>query len=160
MSLSTVESPLALYSSKTGVGISSYSFMICFLGKEYRRGLELSQRSFSLLDYHIQLIFMMFQTCCIWFKSRKSPGHSNTDVTLIKENVKNVFCGFRINTKNIAVHSIDMNMYINFFRILYWHVNFYNLNPIEEVCNVKKRRCESLPNINSAHYGILCRTNK
>ena len=48
MSLSTVESHLALYSSKTGVGISSYSFMICFLGKEYHRGLELSQRSFSL----------------------------------------------------------------------------------------------------------------
>ena len=60
MSFSTVESPLALYSAKTWVGISSYSFVISFLGTECQMGLELSQRSFLLLGNRTQLIVMIF----------------------------------------------------------------------------------------------------
>ena len=71
MSESTVESPLALYSAKTWVGVLSYCFMICFLGTECHRWLEHSQ------------LFMIFQSSCTGLKSRESPRHSKTDVSLI-----------------------------------------------------------------------------
>ena len=74
------------------------------------------------------LIFMIFKSSCLGIKSRKSPGHSNTDVPLISM--------IGMNTKNIA-----LNKY--YFDILYWHVNFHDLIAIEEVWN---RRCESLSN--------------
>ena len=53
-------------------------------------------------------------------------------------NVNNVLCGLRINTKNFALHKY-------YFDILYWHVHCPDLNTIEEVWNITKRRCESLP---------------
>ena len=95
------ESPPALDSATTRDGISSYSFMICSFGTEYHRALELSQISFLLLGYLSQLIFMASQTSCVEFKSRESPRHSKTDVSLI---TRIFFCTLRINTKNITLY--------------------------------------------------------
>ena len=45
-------------------------------------------------------------------------------------------------------------IYTNSFRIIYWHVNFHDLNPKEMVWNVIKRsHCLT---INLAHYSIQC----
>ena len=48
-----------------------------------------------------------------------------------------------MNTKNIAMYSC---INTTSFDILYWHVNFHDLNPIEEVLNITKRRYVSLLN--------------
>ena len=48
-----------------------------------------------------------------------------------------------MNTKNIALYSCIILLV---FDILYWHVNFHDLNPIEEVLNITKRRYVSLLN--------------
>ena len=48
-----------------------------------------------------------------------------------------------MNTKNIALYSL---LILLVFGILYWHVNFHDLNPIEEVLNITKRRYVSLLN--------------
>ena len=85
-----MESPLASNSTNTRVGMSTYSFMICF-----HIGLDLSQISF-LLTAHLHDISNLL---CIGFKSKESPGHSKTDVSLLY-----VFCGFRVNTKNTTLH--------------------------------------------------------
>ena len=130
-----MESPLALNSVSTRVGIFLYSFMI-FLGTEYQMRLEFSQRSFFLLvGYLSQLIFMIFQTSRIGFNSRESPGHSKTDVPLIS---RMYFANLGLIQRTLP----SINTYS--FRILYWHVNCHDLNLIEEVWNIMKS-CESLP---------------
>ena len=48
-----------------------------------------------------------------------------------------------MNTKNIALYSCIILLV---FDILYWHVSFHDLNPIEEVLNITKRRYVSLLN--------------
>ena len=83
---------MALYSAKTWVCISSYNLWFGFSAQ-----LGLSLRGF----YCSQLIFVIFQSSCIVFKSRESSGHSQTDIPLMS--IK-VFCEFRINSKNIVLH--------------------------------------------------------
>ena len=48
-----------------------------------------------------------------------------------------------MNTKNIALYSCIILLVLD---ILYWHVNFHDLNPLEEVLNITKRRYVSLLN--------------
>ena len=48
-----------------------------------------------------------------------------------------------MNTKNIALYSCIILLV---FDILYWHVNFHDLNPMKEVLNITKRRYVSLLN--------------
>ena len=81
MTESTVVSPLALYTAKKWFGISPYNLMICFLHTEYQRGI--SERGVLLQGYLSQLLFKIFPTSSIGFKSRESPGHSKTGIILI-----------------------------------------------------------------------------
>ena len=73
---------------------------------------------------------MILKSSCLGIKSRKSPGHSKTDVPLTSK--------IGMNTKNIALHKY-------YFDILYWHVTFHDLIAVEEVSNISKR-CESFSN--------------
>ena len=98
-----------------------------------RGALELSQRSFPMLGYHPQLVYMAFQTCCIGFKSKESLGHSNTDVPLISQMC---FVVLELIQRTLLAYSIT-----NSFRIIYWHVK-----PYRRGLEYHKRRCESLPN--------------
>ena len=66
---------------------------------------------------------MIVQSSCIGFKSRETQGHFKDRHS---SNINNVFCGFMINTKNVALHEYY------FFRILYWFVNFHYLNTVPE----------------------------
>ena len=54
-------------------------------------------------------------------KSRKSPAHSKTDIPLIS-----IMCLW-------IKDEYKEHCLAYFFDILYWHVNFHDLNAIEEV---------------------------
>ena len=67
---------------------------------------------------------MIFQTSCIVFKSRESQGHSKSDVPLIS----------RMSFVDLGSMQRKLScINTNYFRIIYWHVNFLDLNHIEEV---------------------------
>ena len=63
---------------------------------------------------------MIFKSSCIGLKSKGSPGHSKTDIPLMSI-IMIVLCGFRTHSKNIVLHKYH-------FGILYWHVQFHDLN--------------------------------
>ena len=65
-------------------------------------------------------------------------------------NFKGVFCGFRIITKNFALHEYK------FVSQSYWHFNFPDLNLIEEVWNIMKEDVSRCLQIYLAHYGRVC----
>ena len=68
-----------------------------------------------MLGDHTQLIYT-FQTSCIGFKSRKSLGHSNTDVSLIS---KMCFAVLELIQRTLPC------IYTYSFRIFHWHVKPY-----------------------------------
>ena len=70
---------------------------------------------------------MIFKTSSIWFKSRESPGHSKTDGPLIS---RMCFADLGLIRRKLPCINTES------FRILYWHVNFHDLNTIEEVLNM------------------------
>ena len=121
---------MALYSAKTWVDISSYCSWFVFRHR-IPQGTGTFTEKLVYLGYLSLLMFMIFKFSCLGIKSRKSPGHSKTDVPLISI--------IGMNTKNICLHKYH-------FDILYWHVNFRDLIAIEEVWNITKRRFESLSN--------------
>ena len=91
---------------------------------------------------------MIFQTSSIGFKSKESPGHSKTGVLLISR--------IRFADLELLQRSLPcIYTCTNSFHILDWSGSFSDLNPVEEVWNIMKRRCESLPNNKFAHYGII-----
>ena len=138
MSLSPVESLLALNSSNTRIEISLCNFMICFLDTEYHRGLELLHRSFFFflvrpsLTAHLHDISNLLYTIYV-----KGITWTFKDVPLISR-----ICLADIGLIQRTFPCINATS----FRILYWHDNFHDLNLIEEVWNIIKRRCEPLPN--------------
>ena len=90
---------------------------------------------------------MILQTSYIGFKSWESPGHSKTNVPLISRLYFTYF-GFKQRTLPCII--------TNAFHILYWYVNFRDLNPIEEVWSNIKRRCESLPINKISPISVYC----
>ena len=121
---------MALHSARTWVDVSSYIH-----GLVSRHRISYGTGTFTerllLLDYLSQLIFEIFRSSCMGFKASELPVHSKTDIHLIS-----MFCGFRINTKNIALHK-----YASFIGVL-----ISMTYTIEEVWNITTGRCESLPN--------------
>ena len=126
---------MALYSAKTWVGISSYNSWFVFSAQntignwDFHRETFIVRPSFTahLHDISIHLCRLKVKGITGVFNDRHSS------------NINNVFCGLRINTKNITLHKYN-------FGILYWHVNFNDLNTIKGVWNITKKRCESVPN--------------
>ena len=94
---------------------------------------------------------MIFRTSCIGFKSRESPGYSKADVPLISR-----MCFAALGLIQRALPCI--NTYS--FCILYWHANGQDLNPVQEVWNIMKKRCESLPNNKFGPLWYSVRRNK
>ena len=141
-----MSSPLPLYSAFIFCQNVGWNFIIqfhvCFLATETHWGLELSQRSFSMVGYHTQLIYMTFKTYCIGFKSRESLGHSNTDVPLISK-----MCFAVLIQRSLPCTCT------NSFRIIV-------LNPREDVWNIMERSCESLPNNKFRSLWYSVRRNK
>ena len=73
---------MALYSAKTWADISSYnSWFVSRHRISY--GTWTFTEKLSYLGYLSLFIFMIFKSSCLGIKSRKSPGHSKTDVPLI-----------------------------------------------------------------------------
>ena len=65
MSYSTAESPLVWNSVNTRVGMSSCSFMICYLGTEYHGGRNFHREALLLLGDLFKLTIMLFQISCV-----------------------------------------------------------------------------------------------
>ena len=51
-----------------------------------------------------------------------------------------------MNTKRQRILPCTAVLILLVFDIFYWHVNFHDLNPTEEILNITKRRYESLLN--------------
>ena len=68
---------MALYSTKTWIGISSYNSRFGFSAQNTIGDWDF-HRKVLLLDYLSQFISVIFQLSCISLKSRESPGHSKT----------------------------------------------------------------------------------
>ena len=77
---------MTLYSAKTGVDISSSNFH----GFSSRHKIPSRTGTFIerllLLGFLSQFILMIFQSSCIGFKSRESPGNSKTVILLKYQN--------------------------------------------------------------------------